>query len=55
MIETDYDKLKSAYKHSKQICNPIDFQIRQKNLLETIANYLLEKDDPIKKASVTYD
>lgn len=35
------EQLEQMFQHSCQVCDPLDYQIRQRNLLYTLANYLL--------------
>ena len=41
----EYDFLKFSYDRAREVCDPIDFVVRQKQLVYAIAEYLLEKDD----------
>lgn len=42
----DYEKLKLSYNLAMKICDPIDFQVRLRDLLHTVAGYLVERDMP---------
>jgi len=42
----DYEELKLAYDLATKICDPIEYQSRQKNLLYALADYLIERDMP---------
>jgi hypothetical protein len=33
--------LEQMFQHTCQVCDPLDYQIRQRNLLYTLTNYLL--------------
>lgn len=45
----DLDKLDCAYQKARQICDPIDFAQRQKNLVYAICDYLLRPINEIKE------
>ena len=42
----DFEKLFHTYQKSKSVCDPVDFQIRQRNLLYELTEYVLHKDMP---------
>lgn len=44
---TNYELLEKVYRESRNICDPIDFSQRQKNLVYALADYILEKDNPV--------
>jgi hypothetical protein len=35
------EQLEQMFQHTCQVCDPLDYQIRQRNFLYTLANYLL--------------
>jgi hypothetical protein len=46
MEDCKYEQLKTVFNRSKCICNPIEFEYRQQQLLEALAAYVLERDKP---------
>lgn len=46
MDESLYKDLKSAYYLSMTICDPVQYQVRQNNLLKSLSNYIVERDKP---------
>jgi len=47
--EITYEILKSMFDVSQQICDPIDYEYRQKFLLTYVVRYILERDRPKEK------
>ncbi len=47
---TDYENLKAALHDAICICDPIDFQRKQRDLLLVVANYLIERDKPAEQS-----
>ncbi|MFA7192384.1 MAG: hypothetical protein WC089_03755 [Candidatus Paceibacterota bacterium] len=45
--QLSYKKLRSVYELSRSVCDPLQYQVRQQNLLSFLAMYLLERDKPI--------
>jgi hypothetical protein len=45
-MSADYENLKASFAHAKRVCDPIEFEYRQKNLLYVVTRYLLERDRP---------
>jgi hypothetical protein len=43
----EYEQLEFAYRTAMQVCDPLAFMNRQKNLLHVLAEYMLDKDKPI--------
>lgn len=43
---TKYEILEMIYKSSQQVCDPRERQLRQLHLLETLAEYILDRDKP---------
>lgn len=41
-----YKMLENAYGWAMQVCDPIEYAMRQQALLRTLAHYLLERDKP---------
>lgn len=35
------EQLEQMFQHTCQVCDPLDYQIRQRNFLYTLANYLM--------------
>lgn len=46
---TEYQMLEMLYNISQNICDPIDYQYRQRNLLIGLSKYILERDRPKEK------
>ena len=42
----NYESLAASYKYAQMVCNPVDFALRNHNLLQVIAEYLIERDAP---------
>lgn len=43
---TEYQMLEMLYNKSQNICDPIDYNYRQRNLLIGLCRYILERDKP---------
>lgn len=43
----DYWNLDKVYNRARLVCDPVDYKMRQQNLLNAIAQYLLDRDKPI--------
>lgn len=41
-----YDELEKIADLSKRMCSPEEYYLRQANLLQAVADYILEKDKP---------
>ena len=42
----DYDVLAGSYLSATAVCDPIDYLMRQRNLLYAVAQYLMIRDKP---------
>ena len=47
-----YEVLDDAYYRAMNICDPIQYQLRQQALLHALANYVLQKDKPINEENL---
>lgn len=44
--EFTYDFLKSVCENAMNVCDPVQYKLRQQNLLHSIAGYILQGDKP---------
>lgn len=44
--DMSYSCLKAMYNGSRTVCDPVEFEFKQKLLLRMIAQYLLQRDRP---------
>ncbi len=51
-MNEDYDFLVGLYNQSCQICDPIDFANRKRNLLNYLAEYIIQRDKPKEEGNV---
>jgi hypothetical protein len=49
----ELNKLDQIYQHARQICDPIDFAQRQKNLLYAVCDFLLKPLNDIEEKDET--
>ncbi len=38
----EYEELKTCYRLAMKVCDPVEYQYRQQNLLHALAKYMIE-------------